>query len=402
MTPAPTATAGSPRTPSPAGSPSVQSNARPSGGVHNSGQSAPYSVNEILALLHYVGFSGQNQANLAAIAMAESGGDPNAVHTNQDGSRDRGLFQINDQSYPGVSDACAFDPVCSARQAVAIDKRSGTTPWSTWGNGSAEAWLPQIEQAQKAGKWKQFQTQFQSDKIGQAGNAATTGAGSSGATATPRNLFDCSSQSVNVHVPIFGSVSTGLSTPDIGCYVLSTIEFTVYAVGGLILVGMGLLLIAHKNPLKVGLKAAALTPMGRVAGGLSEGQQLARQREGRITENQAAKLALQQQREQRMAAPRPASARVEADIAKEQRIAAKQTQEQVSGAAQVRLRAQEAKAKVDEAKAYYTRAQGYSVRRSAKYGPNIARPTSILGVEIPKFDVPGYTDNPNDPSRMKG
>jgi len=41
--------------------------------------------------------------------------DPKAVNINTDGSRDRGLFQINDKYHSDVTDDQAFDPVFSAR-----------------------------------------------------------------------------------------------------------------------------------------------------------------------------------------------------------------------------------------------------------------------------------------------
>jgi len=47
------------------------------------------------------------------VAKCESGLDIKAVHTNTTGTRDRGLFQINDYYHPEVTDAQAFDPVFS-------------------------------------------------------------------------------------------------------------------------------------------------------------------------------------------------------------------------------------------------------------------------------------------------
>jgi hypothetical protein len=41
--------------------------------------------------------------------------DPKAVNINEDGSRDRGLFQINDKWHQEVTDEQAFDPVFSTR-----------------------------------------------------------------------------------------------------------------------------------------------------------------------------------------------------------------------------------------------------------------------------------------------
>jgi hypothetical protein len=366
----------------------MQPQGRPSGGTHGGGTAA-FSLNEVLALLHYVGFNGQNQANMAAVAMAESGGDPNAVHVDADGSHDRGLFQINDVAHPEVSDACAFDPVCSARQAAAIEKGSSLGAWSTWKSGAAEAWLGQVEQAQRSGKWKQYQTQFQSDNIGQAGNAANDAAATGTAAATGSKLFDCGSSSVSV----FG-IGTGLSTPDVGCYLIGAFQFTMYAVGGLILVGAGILLLMHKNPVKAGLAATAMTPLGRAAKlskATTPAQQLGRER-----------LSLQTAREQRLSRPRPVSTTTQLGLDREQRIAAREARE-----APLRARRARAQASSEMSQGTLRRAQAFEIRQRAKQGGMYGmtgnrKVVSILGkdVEIPSFDVPGFEGD--DPSVMRG
>src|SRR5690349_2412797 len=83
-----------------------------------------------------------------AIAWAESGLRSDAVGYNgptsgcPDGSRDRGLWQINDCYHPGVSDDCAFDPNCNGRAMFAISN-GGTNwrPWSTYNNGAYQEYL---------------------------------------------------------------------------------------------------------------------------------------------------------------------------------------------------------------------------------------------------------------------
>jgi hypothetical protein len=83
----------------------------------------------------------------AAVALAESGGDPAAVGTNSDQwrSRDRGLWQINDHWHPEVSDACAFDATCNARAAYVIS--NGWTDfheWATFQSGAYLKFMPQV------------------------------------------------------------------------------------------------------------------------------------------------------------------------------------------------------------------------------------------------------------------
>lgn len=63
----------------------------------------------------------------AAVAMAESGGNPTAVNTsNSNGTTDRGLWQIN--SIHGSQST--LDPLANARAAVGISK--GGTDWRPW------------------------------------------------------------------------------------------------------------------------------------------------------------------------------------------------------------------------------------------------------------------------------
>jgi hypothetical protein len=83
-----------------------------------------------------------------AIAMAESSGSPTAVGRNgptrgcPNGSRDRGLWQINDCYHPSVSDACAFDSACNAQAMVSISNHgSNFQPWATFTGGAYRAHL---------------------------------------------------------------------------------------------------------------------------------------------------------------------------------------------------------------------------------------------------------------------
>ncbi|MGN6675217.1 MAG: hypothetical protein ACTHMA_18145 [Thermomicrobiales bacterium] len=85
-------------------------------------------------------FNADGAAIMAAIAMAESGGDTLSscidcvpgVHENS-----QGLFQINLLAHPDVTANCAWEPNCAAAAAYNISK-NGTdfTPWSTYNSGA--------------------------------------------------------------------------------------------------------------------------------------------------------------------------------------------------------------------------------------------------------------------------
>ena len=83
----------------------------------------------------------QSEIPLAvAVAMAESGGNPNA--TNSAGNSagvDKGLWQINDYwNKDVIATGDPFDPATNAKMAYKIWTRNGKTwkPWSAYNNGS--------------------------------------------------------------------------------------------------------------------------------------------------------------------------------------------------------------------------------------------------------------------------
>lgn len=90
--------------------------------------STVYSYSQLMQLWEQAGGSKLNAAMAAAIAMAESGGNPNATNNNGNGSIDRGLWQVN--SVHGSQST--YDPVANARAAIEISN-NGTTwrPWCT-------------------------------------------------------------------------------------------------------------------------------------------------------------------------------------------------------------------------------------------------------------------------------
>lgn len=88
------------------------------------------------------GFRGRALVTAVAVALAESGGNSAAVHTNLDAhrSRDRGLWQINSYWHKEVTDAQAFDPTGNAAAAYRISRAGADwSEWTTWRTGAALA-----------------------------------------------------------------------------------------------------------------------------------------------------------------------------------------------------------------------------------------------------------------------
>lgn len=74
-----------------------------------------------------------------AIAKAESRLNPLAVHTNRNGTKDVGIFQINDCHRFSVEDR--KNPERNVEIAFEIYQRSGWSPWSVWHNNSYQKFL---------------------------------------------------------------------------------------------------------------------------------------------------------------------------------------------------------------------------------------------------------------------
>lgn len=87
-----------------------------------------FSHNDLMELWVRNGGNPNNADMAAAIAQAESGGDPNATNHNQGGSTDYGLWQINDY-YNGGSEA-DFDPDTCCKHAIA--QSSNGDNWRPW------------------------------------------------------------------------------------------------------------------------------------------------------------------------------------------------------------------------------------------------------------------------------
>lgn len=75
----------------------------------------------------------------AAIALAESGGNPNATNYNSNGSIDRGLWQVN--STHGTQST--YDINGNTRAAISISSNgSNWSPWTTFTSGAYRSFLP--------------------------------------------------------------------------------------------------------------------------------------------------------------------------------------------------------------------------------------------------------------------
>jgi|SRR6478609_2836207 len=100
----------------------------------------------IANVLRAAGFEENLIPTFIGIAMAESGGRPDAVNnSNRNGSVDRGLFQINSVHqgnpwYPSNPN----DPLQSAKAARAIYLSQGLKAWSVYNSGAYQKFVPSV------------------------------------------------------------------------------------------------------------------------------------------------------------------------------------------------------------------------------------------------------------------
>lgn len=94
---------------------------------------------ELRELAARVGFPDPDLA--AAVAMAESSGNPRAYNRNSNGSVDRGLWQVN--SIHGYSGTRLNDPQYNAAAALAISSGGRDfSPWVAYKSGAYKRYLP--------------------------------------------------------------------------------------------------------------------------------------------------------------------------------------------------------------------------------------------------------------------
>lgn len=103
----------------------------------------------VIRALQEAGFTGEDLRIMSATAMAESGGKPEAVHVNKDGSNDLGPMQIN--SVHGVPDSVRRSFWASAMWAFDkwIKGKPGKQygPWNAYTSGAYTTFLPFVDMA---------------------------------------------------------------------------------------------------------------------------------------------------------------------------------------------------------------------------------------------------------------
>jgi len=108
-----------------------------------------WSMIQVAAMLHKTGMRGAGVAIAVAVVFAESGGYDRAYNDNgptrgcPNGSRDRGLGQINSCYHSEVSNTCAYNAQCNLYAVARISGYGRSfTQWSTYNSGAYKRHLP--------------------------------------------------------------------------------------------------------------------------------------------------------------------------------------------------------------------------------------------------------------------
>ena len=130
-----------------------------SGSYDRTGSEQYYSISDLVGFALSVGFKKENAAIAAAIAMAESSGNPNAHNTTYP-DNSYGLWQINMLDEPGYKlgeerrrkfnikdNSELFNPNLNAQIAYKISGGSNFSAWSTYTGGAYKVYLGAAQEA---------------------------------------------------------------------------------------------------------------------------------------------------------------------------------------------------------------------------------------------------------------
>lgn len=108
-------------------------------------------IPQLVALASQAGFTGPDLATAVSIALAESGGDPQAYNPERaantpQGYGSFGLWQIYLKAHPEFKGVNLTDPQANANAAYMVYLNAGKSfrPWSTFGNGAYLAHLDAV------------------------------------------------------------------------------------------------------------------------------------------------------------------------------------------------------------------------------------------------------------------
>lgn len=113
------------------------------------------SVGWALATSYHAGFRGKKLATAVAIMTGESDRYTAATHLNDDGSTDRGLFQINSVHDGQISPDKALLALPNVAYAFTLSKGGDDfTPWAVFNGGRYLDFLHETKRVKHLGLWR--------------------------------------------------------------------------------------------------------------------------------------------------------------------------------------------------------------------------------------------------------
>ncbi len=117
---------------------------------------------QALALCWVVGYRKEALTTAVAVMCAESGRYVGAYHVNDDGSTDRGLFQINDRFHTSLSDEEAYQAKPNAAYAFDLSKGGlNWSPWAAYNSGAHLKFVPIVAAVRALGTWRTRISKYQ-------------------------------------------------------------------------------------------------------------------------------------------------------------------------------------------------------------------------------------------------
>lgn len=113
-----------------------------------------YTYSQLFWLASEAGFSLGYDSTMAAIALAESSGDPSAVNSSSGAT---GLWQINQpvwvRDYPGWTTTWLKNPQNNAKAAKIVFDKQGLGAWTTYTSGAYKKYIPKDKVPGPAGAY---------------------------------------------------------------------------------------------------------------------------------------------------------------------------------------------------------------------------------------------------------
>lgn len=217
---------------------------------------------QIAGVADAAGFPPSALPTAVAIAMAESGGNINALDNTSNPSApgyhapgagdspefSEGLFQINVLANPEFANENLANPITDAQAAEQLYQSDGFSPWSTYTEGAYTKYLTQATQAAAAP-----QTVTAAQAASMAGQSTPSGTAAAGSTSATDTSF-------------LGDIASATGLDSIADDLLDGLATITFVLAGLGMVVVGVAMLGNPQARKAAQQLPAVTPEVITAG----------------------------------------------------------------------------------------------------------------------------------------